>query len=392
MPGLASGHVVFHWIVHSFIVVLPEIQAAFGLSAAGVGGLVSARELAAGIIALPGGVAVDIVRRYWGLLLAACLGAAALASFVIGVSQVYVLLIIGIALVAMSHSIWHLSAASSLSYHFAQLRATALSVHGIGGSIGDVAGPITTGFLLAFLTWQDLLKVYYAVPSLFLALLALWAFHNIGRVTEAEEQSGADMTDRVAATKQLLKIPALWGLMFVRGLRSMALVALYTILPLYLNDYLGMNEWWRGFHIGLLIAVGLVAKTGAGYLSDRFGRKQVMVPGLIWLCVMALALVVFDTGILFTITIALLGLYLYPDQPILTATILDVVGRNVASTGLGVVAFVGFLMAAVSPLIAGRLYDTIGFDAVAYYVAGLFAVSAVVFLLLPVANRAGDDA
>lgn len=386
MPGLASGHVVFHWIVQSFIVVLPEIQAAFSLSAVGVGGLLSAREVAAGIVALPGGVAVDIVRRYWGLLLAVCLAVCALGSLVIGVSPVYVLLLIGIAAVAASHSIWHLPASSSLSYHYAQRRGMALSIHGVGGSIGDVAGPVVTGALLLFLTWQNLLSLYAAVP-LILGVLALWAFRNIGRVTE-EEHSDADMASRVAATKQLLRNPALWGLMSVRGFRSMALIALVTILPLYLDNDLGLSEWNRGFHIGLLIAVGLVAKTGAGYLSDRFGRKTVLVPGLVWSCVMALGLVVFDGGIMLTVTIALLGLFLYPDQPILTATIFDVVGREVASTGLGVVAFAAFLMAATSSVIAGALYEWGGFAAAVYFIAALFAVSAVVFLALPVANRA----
>ena len=388
MPGLASGHVVFHWIVQSFIVVLPEIQAAFGLSAVGVGGLLSAREVAAGIVALPGGVAVDIIRRYWGLLLAVCLGASALGAFVIGVSPVYILLLFGIAVVAASHSIWHLPASSSLSYHFAQRRGMALSIHGVGGSIGDVVGPVATGALLLFLTWRELLSVYAAVPVV-LALLAMWAFRNIGRTTD-EEQSDIDMASRVDATKQLLKNPALWGLMSVRGFRSMALVALVTILPLYLDNDLGLSEWNRGFHIGLLIAVGLVAKTGAGYLSDRFGRKQILVPGLIWSCLVALGLVVFDGGIMLTITIALLGLFLYPDQPILTATIFDVVGREVASTGLGVVAFASFLMAATASVIAGALYETTGFAGAVYFIAALFAVSAVVFLLLPVANRPSD--
>ncbi len=390
MPGLAVGHVVFHWVVQSFIVALPEIQAAFGLSAVGVGGLLSAREVAAGIVALPGGVAVDIIRRYWGLLLAAMLGACALGSLVIGVSPFYVLLMFGIAMVAASHSIWHLPASSSLSYHFEQRRGTALSIHGVGGSIGDVAGPVATGALLLFLTWREMLSIYAAVP-LILAIMAVWAFRNIGRVRD-EETSDVDMGSRIAVTKRMLQSPALWGFMAVRGLRQMALVALVTILPLYLDAGLGFSEWNRGFHIGLLIAVGLVAKTGAGYLSDRLGRKQVLVPGLIWSCVMALALVIFDAGILLTITIALLGLFLYPDQPILTAALLEYVGREVASTGLGVVAFAAFLMAAVSSIIAGALYETQGFAAAMYYVAALFAASAVVFLMLPMSRREDAEA
>ena len=385
IPGLAAGHVVFHWIVQSFVVVLPEIQAAFSLSAVGVGGLLSARELAAGVVALPGGVAVDIVRRYWGLLLALCLVATALGSLVMGVSPVYVLLLIGIAVVAASHSIWHLPASASLSYHFAHRRGMALSFHGVGGSIGDVAGPVATGALLLFLTWRELLSIYAIIPFV-LAAMAIWAFHNIGRVGE-EEESGADMAHRMEVTRQLLKSRVLWGLTLVRGLRAMALVALVTILPLYLDNDLKLDEWSRGFHIGLLIAIGLVAKTGAGYLSDRWGRKQVLVPGLIWSCIMSLALVWFDASILLTVTIALLGLFLYPDQPILVAAVFDVVGRDVASTGLGVVAFASFLMAAVAPIIAGSLYETMDFASVAYFIASLFAAAAVIFLVLPLAKR-----
>ena len=122
----------------------------------------------------------------------------------------------------------------------------------------------------------------------------------------------------------------------------MALVSLIIVIPLYLGNELEMGPWWRGFHISLLIIVGLVAKTGAGYLSDRWGRKQVLVPGLIWSCLVALGMVIFNDGIMLTIAIALLGVFLYPDQPILTAAVFDVIGREVASTGLGVVACVAF--------------------------------------------------
>ena len=188
-------------------------------------------------------------------------------------------------------------------------------------------------------------------------------------------------------TKALVKSPLLWGITVVRGLRSMALVALVTILPLYLGNDLELSPFNRGFHIGMLIAVGLVAKPLAGLMSDKLGRKQVLVPGLVWSCVFALLLVELDDGVTLTITIGLLGLFLYPDQPILTAALFDVVGREVATTGLGVVAFASFLMAATSPLIAGAIYDTAGFDAALYYIAGLFAVAALVFALLPLSRR-----
>ena len=70
LSGMAAGHATFHWIIQSFAVALPEIQIAFGLNSVGAAGIMSARDLAAGLVALPGGVVVDIVRRHWGLLLA----------------------------------------------------------------------------------------------------------------------------------------------------------------------------------------------------------------------------------------------------------------------------------------------------------------------------------
>ena len=391
IPGLASGHATFHWILQSFAVALPEIQMGFGLNSVGAAGIMSARELAAGLIALPGGVVVDILRRYWGLLLAGCLGLAALGSLVMGVSPIYSLLLIGIGVVAISHSVWHLPASASLSYHFAERRGTALSFHGVGGSIGDVVGPLATGALLAVLGWKQLLSIY-AIPPFFLGFMAVWAFRRIGHVT-AEFGTPADpptMARRMEMTQRLLRSPVLWGLTFVRGLRSMALVSLVTVIPLYLGNELEMGPWWRGFHVSLLIIVGLLAKTAAGYLSDRWGRKQVLVPGLVWSCLVALAMVAFNDGIALTIAIALLGLFLYPDQPILTAAVFDVIGREVASTGLGVVACIAFLMSAGSALVAGAIYETMGFTETMYYIAALFALAAVVFGMLPLSRRAAE--
>ena len=386
VPGLAVGHTVFHWIVQSFVVALPEIQAAFHLNSVGVGGILSARELASGLVALPGGVVVDILRRYWGQLLAACLGVAAVGCLVMGVSPVYPLLLVGIAVVAVSHSIWHLPASASLSHHFPHRRGAVLAAHGVGGSVGDVAGPVVTGALLVFLGWRELISVYAVVPF-FLGAVAVWSFRHIGGT---EEPPTVAVRQRVDATRRLLQTPALWGLTVVRGFRAMALVALVTILPLYLGNELQMGTAARGFHVGLLIAVGLFAKPVAGLLSDRLGRKNVLVPGLLWSCLVAFALTLFNTGLPLTIMIALLGLFLYPDQPILTAAVFDVVGSEVASTGLGIVACVGFLMAMLSPLIAGALYETLGFAPTIYYIGSLFVAAALVFAVLPLA-RATED-
>ena len=388
VSSLAVGHVGFHWILQSFVVVVPEIQHTFGLNGVGVGGIQAVRELTSGLITLPGGVVVGMLRRWWSWLLAVCVGASGLGSLLMGISPVYPLLLMGVSVVSVSHSLWHLPAAASLSHHFANRRGTMLSFHGVGGSVGDVAGPLVTGVLLLVLGWRGILSIY-AIGPFFMAFLAVWIFKGIGDLRENDVKT-AGLTERLAMTKAIFKSRLLQGMTVVRGLRSMALGAVVTLLALYLGNDLDLAVFNRGFHISLLIAVGLLAKPMAGMVSDKLGRKQVLVPGLIWSCVLAMMIVVFDDGISLTITIALLGLFLYPDQPILTAALFDVLGREEATIGLGVVSFVSFLMAATSPLIAGAIYEISGFHAGMIYVAVLFALAAVVFALLPLENQIDD--
>lgn len=90
-----------------------------------------------------------------------------------------VLLLVGMAVVAVSHSIWHLPASASLSHHFPHRRGAVLAAHGVGGSVGDVAGPVVTGALLVFLSWRELISVYAVLPF-FLGAVAVWTFRNIG--------------------------------------------------------------------------------------------------------------------------------------------------------------------------------------------------------------------
>ena len=84
-----------------------------------------------------------------------------------------------------------------------------------------------------------------------------------------------------------------------------------------------------------------------------------------------------------TLTIIFLGLFLYPDQPIVTVTTLEMVDKNVASTALGLSNSASCVLSALSPLIAGILYEFSGMDAAVYYLSGLFATAALIFAVMP---------
>ncbi|MBM3948558.1 MAG: hypothetical protein FJ312_04830 [SAR202 cluster bacterium] len=73
VSGLSAGHGVFHWCLQGFQVMLPEVQDTFRFSEVGVGAISTTREMASGIVTLPGGILVDLLRRHWGLVLAAAM-------------------------------------------------------------------------------------------------------------------------------------------------------------------------------------------------------------------------------------------------------------------------------------------------------------------------------
>ena len=386
LTGLSGGHAVFHWFSQSFFVMLPEVVATFGLSGLQVGAVATTREMVSGIIALPGGVVTDMLRRHWGSVLTACMALFGLGWLIMGIAPTYPILLIGMAIVAAAASMWHLPATAALSHRFSHHRASALSLHGVGGNIGDVLGPALTGVLLLTLSWQGILSIYAAVP-LFLAFVVFWAFRNIGHF-ENDDSRPARFREQMANTRESFKEhPRLWGIMTVAGLRGMANVAFLPFLALYLglDEELGLVNASLGLHIALLVGVGVFATPVTGYISDRLGRKLVLIPGLIGLSALTALLIPFGEGIGLIIILAFLGTFLFSDQPILTAAALDVVGEKVAASTLGVFSFSRFALAGASPLIAGQLFDAQGIEAVFLYISGIYLLATIVLLAVPLA-------
>ena len=419
--GLTSGHGVFHWLTQSFIVVLPEVRdVLLGGSVVAATSIQTTREIASGVVSLPGGVMTDALRRHWGWVMAVCMAlfgvgwilmaaggwtvpgsswltaeqaaAAGGTSTELNVAG-YVLLLFGMAVVGMAASFWHLPAVAALSSQFSHRRASVLSFHGVGGNVGDVIGPVLTGLLLSTLTWQGIITIYGAVP-VFLAFLVLWAFRDIGHRRDGadEDRPANTMRRQIEETKILVHNGRMWGITMVAGLRGMAYIGFITVLPLYLADELGLklidgeggfeNLFYRGSLIGLLVLVGIFASPIMGYLSDRFGRKLVLIPGMAVLAVLTLLMAFFgDTLLGMTILLAGLGLFLYSDQPILTATAMDIVREGTAATTMGLMSTSRFIFSAVSPLIAGFLY-TINPDNLFYYTTALYVAAIIILLFL----------
>ncbi|MBN1400914.1 MAG: MFS transporter [Anaerolineae bacterium] len=388
LGGVTGGHAISHFVYQSFLVMLPTVRDALGIGPVQVGAIMTARELASGLVSIPGGVAIDRVRRHWGLVLAICLAIFGLGWLIVSIAPTFVPLVAGMVVLSMSASLWHLPAMAALSLRFSNRRGTALSIHGVGGNVGDVFGPILTGILLAYASWRGVLGVYALIPMV-LALFVARTFRDLGRANDAN-RSGPRISAREAVG--LLRNPTLLRVNVVAGLRAMCYQVYTTFLPLYLADELGFDSRAIGVYVALVFSLAIVATPAMGYLSDRIGRKAVVVPTLAGSCLLSILLALFGQSGWLAVILLLLGLFLRSDYSLISATVLDVVGQDVATTTLGVVSFTTFVLGAISPLIAGALYERWGMDVTLYYAAALFALATVIFATIRLSRDGPPEA
>ncbi len=139
---LTLGHAGIHWQQQLFPVILPLIKAELGLTDVQVGGMTTVKEATNGIITLPSGFLADAWIQHRAAILAGAVAMSGIAYWVASSASSYVWVLLALALLGIASALWHPAAVSTLSSHFADRRGTALSLHGVGASIGDTVGPL----------------------------------------------------------------------------------------------------------------------------------------------------------------------------------------------------------------------------------------------------------
>lgn len=377
------AHAMFHFMAQSFSVMLPDVKNSFQITPIQVGAIMAAQSLASGLSSLPGGVLSDYLHGYRALLMAACILVFGLGWLLISWSRFYGLVIVGAVILSVGASIWHLPSMAELGFQFSKHRGAALAVHGAGGSVGDVVGPVLTGLLLSAISWRNILSLYFVLPL----IMTVWTYRSFSIIERSKSRSfpetsvpeKADFREQLALTKAVLKQTHIWRVNFVAGFRGMCFTVLVTFLPLIMKEQLDFSSEAIGFHFGLLWTLGILVSPLQGHFSDRWGRKLLLVPALLFSALILVLLAFSGKGFFFTLFIGLLGLSVRSDYAIVSATILDLAGSRVATTILGFLSTTRFLMGAIAPIIAGVLYQYSGMRATLFFVAALYTAAALIF-------------
>src|SRR3954465_5906154 len=168
---ISIGHGLTPWYPSTFSLLLPIIGRELGLSYSEIGLIMTCQYIAGAVANVPGGALVDTVGRK-GLLMAVSLFWVGFPYLLMGFTHSYLMLLACVTLVGFGNSLWHPTAIPTLARNFPQRKGLVLSMHGMGGNVGDALAPVVVGALLTFMTWRQVV-VLNVIPGLVIALVLL---------------------------------------------------------------------------------------------------------------------------------------------------------------------------------------------------------------------------
>jgi MFS family permease len=348
--------------------------------------------IAGAVANVPGGVVVDTVGRK-GVLMAVSLFWVGFPYLLMGFAHSYLMLLGCVALVGFGNSLWHPTAIPTLARRFPERKGLVLSLHSMGGNVGDAIAPVVMGSLLAVLSWREVIVLNVA-PGIVIALLIfvfLGTLQLSGRKREATGEAPGSSQSLAAYFRGLPELFKSRGLVLLStssAFRSMTQNALLTFLPVFLAYELGYSPFWVGVCMFALQTAGFAAAPIAGHLSDRMGRRSIMMTSMAMTAVVLVFMALAGKSLAFVAFIAVLGFFLYAIRPVMQAWILETTPKNMGGTSIGVLFGAQALGSSVGPLLGGVVGDAYGLTATFHFLAATIVLANLFILFMPKAEAA----
>jgi MFS family permease len=259
-------------------------------------------------------------------------------------------------------------------------------------NIGVIAGGAVGGIVASKLGLSAPLFLYSGI-------LAVAVLFYIPRFVKAIDKPASDLPlDAVEAQglgaeaslpskgliRSLTKVPGFMTALVI-NLTYLWMVGAFfnTLLALFASDELGVSTAGIGALFSLAVAAEFIVLFPAGAWADKYGRKAVMVPGLIGLTI-SLALTGFATSVWMLAVLLVLLAFTGGFAGVPPAAMLsDVVPEEHSGRGIGAFRFFGDLGFFLGPLIAGWTSKSYGFE-IAFIVAAIpCAIGLLVLLRTP---------
>lgn len=346
--------------------LLPALRAAFDLSYAQAGAIPFISTGVSALLQPTLGYVADrrLARRSF---MAAGFVAYGLATLALSQAGSYWAVIMAAALLGLAGSTYHPQSATYLVYYFRERRGFAQGIHGLGNGFGFLLAPLLVGLLVEPLGWSRTVMVA-AVPALVAAAIV------VTTLREPTLRGGEGLFAGITRPLVLLT--------FVNGLSLTASVGFQTWLPSYYAAQ-GYSLGQAGLLTAVTYTAGLIAQPSGGALSDRLGRRAVVLLSLLGVALFQ-ALFVLTAWLPLLLALSVLVWFcgsLMPPVAMVYAS--ELASGHRTGMAVGVVWGLGTAFSAFAPLVTGALIDGFGFNTAYAAMVVVALVAAAIAARLP---------
>jgi MFS family permease len=269
-----------------------------------------------------------------------------------------------------------------LSERFPHRRATVLSWHTAGGSVGTVIAPLILSAVIAAAGWRVGLLVLGA------ALLVGAIVVRVALPTERNASAVADEATVVPAPpsaplRQVLLRRRVVALLIASTIAAggRGLGVLTTYIPAYLRSGLHLPTLTVGWLFTAVVAASVAGPVVGGMLADRFGRMRTLV--ITYACGAAALLAFGYVGpniAMLAVVGVCVGVLAYTESPLLQAVFSDLTRDGSARSAFGAFFAISFGIGSLWTAVIGWIVTAAGFPVAFAVMAGSFVAAAAVVL------------
>ncbi|MFB6148741.1 MAG: nitrate/nitrite transporter [Halobacteriales archaeon] len=338
--------------------ILPLIIADLAISEATAAALVSMPQVTATVIGLPVGIYLDRVKTNAVVPVAAIILFLGSTGDWLAATEANVALLIGSRLFAGvgMFMLWVVTVNVASSAFPPGRRATTTSVIISGYPAGYALGQLGTPRVANVVGWPGVFPVFGAAV---LAVSVVF-FVAAGRVARFDPSTSPPEVDDL---KQVFVDRNVWSIVVVTLLGYSLYMLFNSWIPTYITRRFGVSLATSGSFVALFPAIGILARTAGGWLSDVWlGQRRRPV-----FAVSFAGTSVLTVGILYSTTIAVLvgilvltGICIQLQIGLMYQSVREFVTPNVAGTAVSVASVAGWLGSFVAPVVAGGLVAITG--------------------------------
>ena len=352
---------IAHAVNHAQAVLLPlvyvRIIAEFGVSPAEVAYLASAGAFASGAVQLSYAKLTRIISRRkllaaGGVLFGGGFAAQAIAPSFLSFAAVNIVSRVG-------GSPQHPVGNALLAEQFPESRrGFAISAHISGGNVGTVVVALAGAPLIALLDWRWVV-VLFGIPAIAIALAILLFVQESGGDRDAAMAHGS-VRD---AFRTILRDPDHRWIYLASilggGGRGLGVVNLFMLL--YLTSVIGVETGLSNLMYGILIVLSVPMPLVAGWLSDRVGRRPVIIGVYVGGAVaFAVFMLVGSSLAGLWIGILLMGLFSFAESPQLQALLADIAPPTIRDASFALYFTLAFGVGSLWVALYGAIIDWLG--------------------------------